>query len=234
MSKKLAGFTVGAALALALASPASATVYIVSKTPPNSLVIPAGATTLNLDSMTPGSTADTTIDGVGFHFQPDAQVAQGSVTNVYAAPYVYDGNGAPFGNPDGQDTTPFLTTGVGSLTITLPHDVSNFGLLWGSVDTYNTLQFYDGSTLVGTFTGNDILNPANGDQGQSGSVYVDLASTLPFNKIVASSSQYAFELDNLTIGAPEPASLAILAAGLVGLGFMVRRKSGGAMMATPA
>ena len=43
---------------------------------------------------------------------------------------------------NGPDTTTYLTTGIGSVTLTLPGPEKYFGLLWGSVDTYNTLSFY--------------------------------------------------------------------------------------------
>ena len=67
-----------------------------------------------------------------------------------------------------------------------------FGLLWGSVDNYNTLSFYNGSTLIGTITGADITPTATGDQGVNGTFYVNLVSTTPFDRVVATSSQYAF------------------------------------------
>ena len=35
------------------------------------------------------------------------------------------------------------------MTLTMPCAEKYLGLLWGSVDAYNTLSFYDGSTLIG-------------------------------------------------------------------------------------
>ncbi len=59
------------------------------------------------------------------------QAAQGSLTDVYAAPYLSNGNGTPFGDPlNGPDTTTYLTTGVGSVKLTLPGPEMYFGLLW--------------------------------------------------------------------------------------------------------
>ena len=78
----------------------------------------------------------------------------------------------------------------------LPFDVLYFGLLWGSVDTYNTLTFFDGATQVGSITGTQINASANGDQGSSGTFYVNVTSDLVFNKVVGSSTQFAFEVDN--------------------------------------
>jgi hypothetical protein len=83
------------------------------------------------------------------------------------------------------------------------------------VDLYNTLQFYNGADLVGSITGGQIIPGANGDQGPTGTVYVNLRSDDPFNRIVATSNgQYAFEIDNLAV-VPEPSTY--FAAALLGL-----------------
>ena len=51
-----------------------------------------------------------------------------------------------------------------------------FGIFWGSVDTYNTLSFYNGTSLVGSYTGSDAITPsaANGNQtAPSTNLYVN-------------------------------------------------------------
>jgi fibronectin-binding autotransporter adhesin len=54
--------------------------------------------------------------------------------------------------------------GGGSEEIAFSALKSSFGLYWGSVDTYNSLAFYDGNVLVATISGADVAPPmaANG------------------------------------------------------------------------
>ena len=100
-----------------------------------------------------------------------------------------------------------------------------FGLLWGSIDLYNTLSFYNGNTLVGALTGGQVLAGANGDQGVNGTLYVNINSTLSFDRVVATSSEYAFELDNIAYSAdpaPVPEPSTYFAGALLALVFGVQ------------
>lgn len=177
--------------------------------------------------------------GMSVSFSPDGGAVQGNVGGINAAPFLSGNNGDGFGNPlyttnqpNGQDTTVYVTAGGiqgSSATFLLPDDELYFGLLWGSVDTYNTLEFYDSSNnLVGTITGIQVTNAANGDQGANGTFYVNINSDIAFNRVVASSSQHAFEIDNIsfnqTIPSPEPITLSLFGAGLAGLGLARRRR----------
>jgi hypothetical protein len=169
-------------------------------------------------------------NGITVSFTGDAQAVKGSVPNFYAAPFLSNNNGTLFGDPNnGPDTTTYLSTGTGSVILTMPGEEKYVGLLWGSVDSYNTLSLYDGATLVGSITGTNVTAAANGNQGASGTFYVNITSTESFNRVVATSTQNAFELDNVAYnptGVPEPSSLILALVGLAGVvaGKRIRRK----------
>jgi hypothetical protein len=198
---------------------------------------PTGVSYANFDKL-PLGTKGGISDGITVSFTSDGQAVQGSLTGVYAAPYLSNSNGVPFGDNtvSGPDTTTYLSTGIGSVTLTLPGSEMYFGLLWGSVDSYNTLSFYNGKTLVGSITGTDVDASANGDQGANGTFYVNINSTTgSFNKVVATSSQYAFEFDNVAYNptmsgmslVPEPSTSVVAIVGALGMiAYGLRRRKG--------
>jgi hypothetical protein len=181
---------------------------------------PTGVNYVNFNNLPLGNTGGTS-GGVGVSFTTDGQAVQGSLANVYAAPYLSNGNGTLFGDPNnGPDGTTYLSTGIGSVILTMPGQETYLGLLWGSVDSYNTLSFYNGSTPIGSVTGTQVTSNADGDQGMQGTYYVNITSTESFNTVVASSTQYAFEFDNVAYNAsavPEPSSVVLSLLGAFGI-----------------
>jgi len=235
------------AVALSQCVSANAALTIVSAVGGQPSTAP-GVKYVNFDFLSGDLAYDTTnADYITVGLKPDAAVVSGSASGLYAAPYLSSSNGVLFGDNtvSGVDKTPYLTSGKeggsypdAAVTLTFTAYQKYLGLLWGSVDSYNTLEFFSGSTLVGSITGAQVLANPNGDQGLYGTVYVNIDSTVPFNKVVASSSEYAFEFDNVaynsanydgTGAVPEPATLAIwsiFGAGAAGVAAARRRRRG--------
>ena len=135
---------------------------------------------------------DATFSGSG-----DAGVVNGSLADITGAPFV-----GPV--PGSADATNYLSIGAGGTeTITFAALENTFGLYWGSVDTFNTLDFYNGTTLVASFTGNDV-SPlfATGNLGSfSSNGYVEFLGLASFDKVVlGTGSTNAFEVDNISAG----------------------------------
>lgn len=137
------------------------------------------------------------------------------------------------------DKNPYLDTGIGSISINLatvqsnlklPNAVTYFGLYWGSIDKYNTISFWNGSNEVASFTGTDIANAASSavDFGST-SLFVNFfANGDTWTTIDLASSQPAFESDNHAFAdssVPEPATMALMGLGLLGLSLVFRRRA---------
>ncbi len=119
-----------------------------------------------------------------------------------------------------------LTLNLAGLT----NAANYFGMYFGSVDTYNHVNFAmsDATTvnLTGTQIAAALSAAANGGQfSVNSNVYVDFfAHGATINSITFYSDQRALEVDNFAIGAvPAPGALALLGLGLLGLGAIRRR-----------
>jgi hypothetical protein len=192
---------------------------------------PSGTSRINFDNLALGSAGGTATGpngSVDVSFNPDGQTVVGAVLGQYAAPWLSGGNGSGFAaggadQADGEDLTKYLTTGLGEAILDFGNvSLNYFGLLWGSIDHYNTLKFYNGNSLVDTVTGTDVFAGANGDREVNGTMYVNIDTSAAFNRVVASSSQYAFEFDNVAYSAvPDSGmTIALLGMGLLGLGCL--------------
>ena len=158
----------------------------------------------------------------------NGNIVTGSSTGLYAAPY----NNALMGAPDATEyfTTPIDTSVLWSMVDFGGSTYNYAGLFWGSVDTYNQVEFLNSGLVVaeGTWAGQQILspNPANGNQSAPyTNLYVNFYNVPNFDAIrftsfsgYGGSSPFAFELDNLAVGViPAPGALLL---GLIGLGAL--------------
>ena len=155
----------------------------------------SGATLENFDEPSPSiltlSGAAYLLTGYGYNATP---------------PYYSGSTAAFFGESPiyGYDNSQYVAVCGGTATLSFSTLQNYLGLLWGSVDTVNSLTFYDSSNnVIGTVTGTDILglntNLVTTDEALSpnGTAYVNITSTTPFSRVVASNPGAAFEIDDV-------------------------------------
>ena len=92
-------------------------------------------------------------------------------------------------------------------TVTFASKYSTLGLYWGSMDTYNSIDFYNGGVLKETVTGSQaaaaVLAAAQGlqtDDANNRYIIISAINGGLFDKIVLNSTSNSFELDNLEWG----------------------------------
>jgi hypothetical protein len=143
-------------------------------------------------------------------------------SSSHAQPFGSTGNYYSVG-PD--DSTP------GTIDLSGFGDIGSISLIWGSVDSYNTLEFLDAANnVLATFSGNDIFNPANGNQTDPNTnpvvtFMLDGSSVSDFTTLRLTSDINAFEIDNIAVrGVPEPATWAMMLLGFGAVGFALRRR----------
>ncbi|WP_292276609.1 PEP-CTERM sorting domain-containing protein [Marinobacter sp.] len=94
---------------------------------------------------------------------------------------------------------------------------------WGSIDSYNIIEFFLGGSSAGSLSGTDVQAFVPGTDGSAQQYNTDgyFYFTGNFDKAVLSSSGgVAFEVARV----PEPGTLALLGLGLAGLGAARRRQ----------
>jgi hypothetical protein len=142
---------------------------------------------------------------------------------------------SPFNNTPLLDTQTYFSVGgvdgngegaVSPVTLTLGGPADSFDILWGSIDSYNTIEFFSGATSLMSFTGTDIVNlfalggsPLNYEQVAL--LRFSDFGTGGLTSVQFSSSQAAFEFALAPV--PLPASALLLLGALGGLGFVSRR-----------
>ncbi len=138
-------------------------------------------------------------------------IYSGNVAGVTAAPYT--ASGPTTGNY-------FAAEPKGGITVGYSTRQQYFGVQWGSVDSYNTLSFYQGDTLVEQLTGKTVTTNPNGARDGTNSYWVNLnfGAKSGFDSVVFTSSNPAFEFNVVAFSTATQAitPAAVVAAGDTG------------------
>jgi hypothetical protein len=150
------------------------------------------------------TTAEVSFSGI-------AGLYNGTVSTLSAAPYL----------PDGVLTANYLMArNGGTVTMNFNAEQRYFSTIWGSVDSANSLAFYNNDTLIKTVTGSMITSAPTGNTSIAGSYNVELQfSELGFTRVVAGSTSNTFEFAPISVSteAVDVAPIPLNAASLGGL-----------------
>ena len=192
--------------------PAVQTVNVVA---PIVLAPGANDNSLGLVSETFDSLPSGSFSGVGVGFGNFYSAVLDATFSATGDAGLVNGQTAPFSTiqfgplPATQDTTNYLVAGtfLSAETITFNAEKNAFGLYWGTIDPQNQIYFYNGTDIVASYTGADLMPLfASGNRGNLGSDgYVEFVGLPLFDKVVLTGG--FFESDNISAGnipAPTP------------------------------
>jgi len=151
-------------------------------------------------------------------------VGGATVSPTVAPEYLTDGYGSSLTTSAGASGN-YLSTGVGTITITFATPQTSLVLLWGSVDTYNTLTLNDGYSLTGTDVATQAGFLADGTQGVGGSTYVRITPSTPFTSATFTSTMNSFEFAGVAASTtPEPSGMVLMGTIVIAIGFVAVRR----------
>ncbi|MEL7393052.1 MAG: VPLPA-CTERM sorting domain-containing protein [Pseudomonadota bacterium] len=179
--------------------------------------ITASATVITIEAITEAGTV-LTPDAI---IQPEVNVGViGSDPNVYRDPYE-----TLVGLEGVTEYTSVQKDGEAQYKADGDESFNELSLVWGSVDDYNYIDFYNDDVFIATLGGQAVID-AGADDGILGS-YVTIRQFFYFDEIrTRSVGENAFEYGGIEAAAvPLPAGILLLGGALAGLGIARRRKS---------
>jgi hypothetical protein len=130
--------------------------------------------------------------------------------------------GGQYASPFGDNTSVYGYVQSGYVEYDFNTSSNVLSLVFGSPDSYNTITFLSGGSIVDTF------NPAAAGLSSLSSYYVSIKAN-SFDAVQFSSTSPAFEFSNVSVSnVPLPASAPLFGAALVALGaagYRLKRKA---------
>ena len=227
---KIAGLAAGMCL-MAAVSASAATVSVVANAPESWEAVDQSATT-------------TLLPGTSWTDAPST--VNDSLASFYKSPFdpALADNGSDVTGDDvisGWEDLTYFTVGSPDLVsspavLSVPETSTILSLLWGSVDTYNAIEFYLGGFLVDLVSGQDVFDNG-GEPAASGAALVNISGIggLGFFDEVRFYSNFgctraecadipAFEFSNVVAAVPLPAGGLLLISALGGMAALRRKR----------
>ena len=186
--KKLSALIMGVAVFTVISAPAEAIMLTFGGTPVaghGQFSNVPGVTTIDFESGAPTS-------GLAIYSAPGPGPAVVSGNTVTSTLSVDD-------NTD--DNTRYLAVsilgdarGTAPVTIDFANPLDYFGLYWGTPNANNTISFFNGDTLLQSFTGNAVGSSVITNGGVYANFFAEAGES--FNKVVLRDSSIGFESDN--------------------------------------
>jgi len=183
--KKLSALIMGAAVFTGISAPADAIMLTFGGTPvagQGQFSNVPGVTTIDFESGAPTS-------GLAIYSAPGPGPAVVSINTSGISLIAGDDNSrylavSIFG--DARGNTP--------VTIAFANPLDYFGLYWGTPSANNSISFFNGNTLLQSFTGDALYSIVPSTGAAYANFFAEAGES--FNKVVLSDSSVAFESDN--------------------------------------
>jgi hypothetical protein len=227
--KKALGWVIGLAATVAVVAPASASVIYAGVTTSSAPGVgigetlagattfdQVGATTAALNSVGGYNQAGSNLTFIGTNVALN-QIFNTTIPNIGAEPF--------------NDSTNYMAVlGGGSVKVNISGPAANqLTFYWGSIDTFNTITFSDGTSFTGSSITPEIPNGCQTSASCAGLVtFQDKTGT--FTSFTLTSSQNSFETDNFQAidttfsgGVPEASTWVMMILGFFSIGLLAYR-----------